>query len=572
MHAPRPPMFASMVELLAHHARERPNDLAYIFLSERGEEESVLTFGDLAERAGAMAARLLARGQAGDRALLLFAPGLDFIVAYFGCLLAGVIAVPMMLPRRNARDDSASIIKNCTPRFAITNTQLGNARPDAIERVRESAIEWVILDQVCERRAKPTLPTVGYDTIAFLQYTSGSTSDPKGVMVSHGNLLENLEMIRVTLGNTRHSTYVSWVPLYHDMGLILNVLQTLYLGALCVLLAPVTFVQRPWIWLRTIHNYRAEVAGAPNFAFDLCVERYRAEQVNGLDLSGWKLAFNAAEPVRADTIDRFAEKFAPHGFDARAMYPLYGMAEATLLISSGRRGTGPITRAVSREALHSNLIRSPTDNDDTQRVVGCGRNIIGQALAIVECDSRRRLGVDNIGEVWVHGPHVCKGYWHNPEATQSAFRARIEGEDGTDWLRTGDLGFVDANGELFITGRIKDVIIVRGNNHYPQDIENTVQNAHPALRRHCGAAFSVIGLENAEKVVVVQEVERTHRRTLDAKDISARVREAVAVQHEITIDEIVLIPPGTIPKTTSGKIQRSTTRKLWLTNSLEVIP
>ena len=566
-----PLRFNSMVDLLAHRAREQGGDRAFVFVSDQGEEESVLTFGGLLERATALANRLRQSGATGDRALLLFPAGLEFIVAYFGCLLAGVIAVPMMLPRRNARDDSANIVRNCAPRFVLANRTVRETRPDIVERFAHAGLEWVVPDPAWNASTPEHLPERARADIAFLQYTSGSTSEPKGVMVTHGNLLDNLEMIRLALGNTRQSNYVSWVPLYHDMGLILNVLQTIYLGSLCVLLAPVTFMQRPWIWLRSIDKYRAEVAGGPNFAFDLCVQRYRAEQVKDLDLSCWKLAFNAAEPVRADTIDRFSEKFAAHGFDPRAVHPLYGMAEATVLVSSGRRGSGPVMRRVDRAALQAQRIAAPVVGQHDQRLVGCGRNIAGQHLAVVDPETRRRLGTDCIGEIWVHGSHVCQGYWQNEDATRAAFRGCIEGEDATAWLRTGDLGFVDANGELFITGRIKDVIIVRGNNHYPQDIENTVQDAHPALRRHCGAAFSVIAPDQRERVVFVQELERTHRRTAEVEGIKDSIREAVVTEHDLALDEIILIWPGTIPKTTSGKIQRSMVRKLWLAGELDTV-
>ena len=449
---------------------------------------------------------------------------------------------------------------------------MSNARPDVLERFQGRETEWLILDPELERSVdrNRALLIPRPEDIAFLQYTSGSTSDPKGVMVTHGNLIENLEMIRQTLGNTQQSTYASWVPLYHDMGLILNVLQSLYLGSLCVLLAPVTFIQRPLKWLRAIHDYQAEVAGAPNFAFDLCVQRFRADQVEGLDLSCWKLAFNAAEPVRADTIERFTATFGEYGFEPRAIYPLYGMAEATLLISSGQRGAGPVIRTVSLDAFRRHQIAAPISNDDVHRVVGCGQNIVGQRIAIVDPETRRRLKAERLGEVWVGGPHVCKGYWRNPDATRSTFQARIEGED-EPWLRTGDVGFMDPAGELFITGRIKDMIIVRGINYYPQDIENTVYNSHPALRRHCGAAFSVLTENNEEKVVLVQEVERTHRRRLEIAEIAACIREAVANEHEIALDSIVLIRPGAIPKTTSGKIQRSLARRMWLQNSFQAV-
>src|ERR1700738_3295669 len=567
--------FTSLFELLARRAAEQGDERTCVFLSDKGDEEASLTFRELQRRAAAVATRLRRSSNPGDRALLLFGPGLDFIIGYFGCVLAGVIPVPMMLPRRNSSlDSSASIVANCTPRFVITNARVRTARPDLGDRFSQPQMQWFTVDEAAEPsgEAEQELPMPRPDDIAFLQYTSGSTSDPKGVMVTHGNLIENLEMLRLGLRNTRQSTYASWVPLYHDMGLIANVLQSMYLGSLCVLLAPLTFMQRPLAWLRAIHDYRAEVAGAPNFAFDLCVQRFRADQVKGFDLSGWKLAFNAAEPVRADTIERFEAIFGAYGFAPRAMYPLYGMAEATLLISSGQRGGGPVIRTISLDAFRRNEIATPAGTDDEHRVVGCGRNIIGQRIAIVNPQTRQQLGSDRLGEVWVAGPHVCKGYWRNPDATRSTFQARIEGdEDNESWLRTGDLGFMDENGELFITGRSKDMIIVRGMNYYPQDIENTVYDSHPALRRHCGAAVSVLTDKNEEKIILVQEVERTHWRGLDIEDIVACIREAVANEHEIALDAIALIRPGAIPKTTSGKIQRSLARQMWLQNLFEPV-
>jgi acyl-CoA synthetase (AMP-forming)/AMP-acid ligase II len=564
--------FASLVDLLGQRAAEQRDERAYVFLSDKGDEEAVLTFGELQRRAAGVAGRLRQSSTPGDRALLLFGPGLDFIIGYFGCVLAGVIPVPMMLPRRNSSlDSSASIVANCTPRFVVTNARVRTARPDLEGRFSRPQMQWFTVDVAPEQSDEPEqeLPRPSSDDVAFLQYTSGSTSDPKGVMATHGNLIENLEMLRLVLGNTRRSTYASWVPLYHDMGLIANVLQSLYLGSLCVLLAPLTFMQRPLSWLRAIHRYRAELAGAPNFAFDLCIQRFRPDQMQGVDLSCWKVAFNGAEPVRAETIERFTATFRPYGFDPGAMHPQYGMAEATVFVSSGHRGAGPVIRAISVDAFRHNQIAAPAGRDDTLRVVGCGKNVPGQRMAIVDMQTRGQLPPDCIGEVWLSGPHICKGYWQNPEATRATFEARIEGnEDNEPWLRTGDLGFMDAAGELFITGRSKDMIIVRGMNYYPQDIEKTVYDSHPALRRHCGAAFSVL-TDTGEKVVLVQEVERTHRRGLDIEEIIACIREAVANEHEIALDTIVLIRPGAIPKTTSGKIQRSLARQMWLQNSFE---
>jgi acyl-CoA synthetase (AMP-forming)/AMP-acid ligase II len=566
--------FSSFVDVLQYRAAEQPNDPAYIFLPDRGAERSSLSFAELYARARVVAASLAKRGQRGDRAVLLFSPGLDFIVAFFACLLAGVIAVPMMVPRRaSSRDASAAILADCSPRFAMTRRELlTDARPDLTERFRTGERDWVFVDSGIAGSEQPRtpLPLPGRDDIAFLQYTSGSTSAPKGVIVSHGNLIENSEMIRVAFGNTRKSTHVCWVPLYHDMGLILNVLQSLYLGALCVLMAPVSFMQRPLSWLRAIHDYRAEVAGGPNFAFDVCVGRHRLEEIEGIDLSCWRVAFNGAEPVRATTIDRFASTFAPYGFDAKSIQPSYGMAEATLLISTGGRGVGPVTRRVSRDALQRNQIVAPAQEQDAQIVVGCGRQVCGERLAIVDPETRMPLGPGLVGEVWVAGPHVAQGYWHNPEATALAFRARMAPEGTQCWLRTGDLGFLDEDRELYITGRIKDLIIIRGINHYPQDIEETVQDCHAALRRHCGAAFGVPNQEGQEQLIVVQEVERTFRRQIAIEEIVASIREAITREHEVAARRIVLIRTGSLPKTTSGKIQRNLTRQMFLSGTLSL--
>jgi acyl-CoA synthetase (AMP-forming)/AMP-acid ligase II len=567
--------FSSLVDVLRHRAAEQPNDAAYIFLPDRGAERLSLSFAELYARARAVAVSLADRGQKGDRAVLLFSPGLDFIVAFFACLLAGVIAVPLMVPRRaSSRDASAAILADCAPAFAMTRRDLlTNARPELMERFGIGQLDWVFVD--CRRpvsaELQAPLPLPAREDIALLQYTSGSTSSPKGVIVSHGNLIENSEMIRIALGNTRTSTHVSWVPLYHDMGLILNVLQSLYVGALCVLLAPVGFMQRPLSWLRAIDDYRAEVAGGPNFAFDLCLRRHRPEEIHGIDLSCWKVALNGAEPIRAGTIDRFAATFAPYGFDAQSIHPAYGMAEATLLISAGRRGAGPVTRRIDREALQRNQIVAPAQAQDAQILVGCGHQLVGECLAIVDPETRILQGPGLLGEVWVAGPHVAQGYWGNPEATASAFRARTADGGARCWLRTGDLGFLDEDGELYITGRIKDLIIIRGINHYPQDIEETVQDCHAALRRDCGAAFSVPDHNDEEQLVLVQEVERTFRRQIVVEEIIASIREAIVKEHEIAAREIVLVRTGSLPKTTSGKIQRRLTRQMFLAGTLSLV-
>ncbi len=564
--------FSSLVALLAGRAQSQGDECAYAFVGDRGTEEAALTYGKLHHAAQALAARLAGVAQRGDRAVLVFPPGLEFMVAFFGCLIAGIIAVPMMMPRRNStRDSSAAILANCEPVIALTNSAFA-LRGDLKARFERDGLQWLAVDLDTDDGPHDAgMPLPASDDIAFLQYTSGSTSDPKGVAVSHANLIANLEMIRLSLGNTSRSTYVNWVPLYHDMGLILNALQAFYVGAPCVLMAPNGFMQRPLNWLRAIHTYKAEVACSPNFGYDLCVSRYRPEQMEGVDLSNWKIALNGAEPVRAETMARFIETFAPHGFDARAVFPAYGMAEATLLISGGGRGAGHVTRTVSQAALQAHHVAAPVDDADAQTLVGCGRALEGEQIAIVDPDQLRRLPVGQVGEIWVNGPNIARRYFRNEAATTSGLRARILGEDDASWLRTGDLGFLDDTGELFVTGRIKELIIIRGINHYPQDIEQTVQRLHPSLRQNGGAAFSVPDENGEEQLAIVQEIERTERNRIDAEELKGLIREGITDQHELFARHIELIRPGALPKTTSGKIQRGLARRLWLEGRLDAL-
>jgi acyl-CoA synthetase (AMP-forming)/AMP-acid ligase II len=562
-----------MTDLLARRAEENPDGQAFAYVPEREGPRATLTYRQLEMRARATAARLTRQTTPGDRAILLFPPGLDFIVAFFGCLAAGVIAVPLMVPRRTAaRDSSAAILKNCAPRVVLTSNDLWEGRQDLKEKFDGTSCSWMVVDA----NDNPLTPELevrapGPHDIALLQYTSGSTSSPKGGMVSHGNIIANLEMIRLCMSNPARATTVSWVPLYHDMGLMMGVMQPLYLGGLSVLLAPAAFMRRPLNWLQEIHANRAALTSSPNFAFDLCVSRLQPGMMRGVDLSSWQLALNGAEPVQADTIERFTRAFAPYGFNPGTMYPGYGLAEATLLVSGGRRGAEPVRRRVSRDALRNNLVMAPRDEIDAQWVVASGRCVPGARIAIVHPETSRQVRVLSLGEVLVSGPSIARGYWHDPEATAATFEARIAGGNGESWLRTGDLGFLDPDGALYLTGRIKDLIIIRGMNHYPQDIERTVQDSHPALRRDCGAAFSVPDETGAERLVVVQEVERTQRMHLDIEPLLRTIREAVTTAYEISVHSITLIRPASLPKTTSGKIQRSVARRLWLANGLDVV-
>jgi acyl-CoA synthetase (AMP-forming)/AMP-acid ligase II len=555
---------ATLVELLRRRAREQGHDRAYVALADRGGEEAAITFAELERRANALAGKLTQTAAPGDRALLLFPSGVEFVVALFACFAAGVIAVPLMPPRRNAaRDASASILADCAPRLALSTAA---SIPGLRERFA-GGLAWMTSDE----HADAALPEVAAGDIALLQYTSGSTSAPKGVVVTHANLLANSAMIRAGFGNTARSTCVSWLPHYHDMGLIIHLLQSLYLGSLGVLMSPVAFLQRPLNWLRAISDYRAEVSGGPNFGYELCVSRYRPEAMTGIDLSSWRVSINGAEPVRDGTIRRFTETFAPHGFAAGTMHPAYGMAEATVLIAAGKRGVAPVTRRLSRTGLQDNRVAAPDSDEDAQIAVGSGAALVDERIAIVDPDGHRRLGADEIGEIWVAGPNVARGYWANRVATREAFGAAIAGENEAVWLRTGDLGFLDARGELFVTGRIKDIIIIRGANHYPQDIEHTVETAHPALAAHGGAAFAVTDEHGDERLVVVQEVERSQRHHADPAQLVGRIREAVVSEHDIVPFAVTLLRPGALPKTTSGKIQRAQSRTLWLAGGLDIL-
>jgi acyl-CoA synthetase (AMP-forming)/AMP-acid ligase II len=566
--------FASFADVLKRHADERSDAQAYVFLSDDGTEQQVLTFAALERRATTIACFLRKRYRAGERALLFFPPGLDFIVAFFGCLFAGLIAVPMMVPRRqSSRDASAAIVADCEPRVALTNADLLATRSDLVDRFANTGMDLIPIE-CAEQSAStrdPSLPAVNREDIALLQYTSGSTSDPKGVVVTHDNLLANSEMIRICHRNTACSTYMSWLPFYHDMGLIANALQSLYVGALAVIMAPTSFLRRPLNWLRAIHHYRAEVACAPNFAFDLCASRFQPELMEGIDLSSWRVALNGAEPIAERTIERFTSTFAPYGFDAKAIFPAYGMAEATVLISAGCRGVGPVVLTVQRDALLRGRAISTGSRETSQTVVGCGKAASGTEIAIVDADTRQRRPIRSIGEIWVRGPHVAKGYWGERHEAFAVFGACMDGQTGGDWLRTGDLGFFDDTGELFVTGRIKDAIIIRGINHYPQDIEESVQDSHPALRKHGGAAFGICDQDGLERLIVVQEVERIERNRVDSEKLEGCIREAIVHNHEIAPHRVVLILPGQIPKTTSGKIQRALTRRLWLEGAFKLL-
>ncbi|CAB3744848.1 4-hydroxyphenylalkanoate adenylyltransferase [Paraburkholderia sediminicola] len=563
----------TLVELAQHWAARQPDARAFVFLAEDNREIETLNFAALDAAARRVAADLLGAATPGSRVLLMFPSGLSFIVAFFACHYAGLVPVPLAPGHgRRMRDAVLAIALDSQPALLLTTPgarELAAARfaaEPALRRVRCMTVDFAGATRA-DATPVNTTPFVPRDAdrLAFIQYTSGSTSSPKGVCVTQANLFANLEMQRIAMGHPCGSTFVGWAPLHHDMGLIANVLEPFYLGGLSVLMSPAQFAQSPWLWLRAISDYRARASGGPNFAYTLCVARMRRILDEPLDLSCWQLAFNSAEPVRTETLRDFATAFAPLGFRAAALYPCYGMAEATLLVSGGAPQALPVIAAFDKLSLELGHARAPRGAEVARELVGCGQALPGEQLAIVEPHTTRRLPEGAVGEIWVHGPHIPHAYWNQPAASIATLRARIAGEPGRlAYLRTGDLGFM-RDGELFITGRLKDVLILRGKNIYPQDVERHAEQAFTGLRQNASAAFLI----DEAHVVLVQELERSVRRSIDAQAAIRAIRRAVLQAFEFTLHDVVLVEPGSIPKTSSGKIRRAETRTRFLAGRVE---
>lgn len=563
----------TIIELLESRAELHPDKVAFTFLPDGEDSGITVTYGQLAQRAKATASRFQKNAKPGDRALMLFPSGLEFIFAFFGCLYSGVIAVPAYPPRRNQNMGRLkSIIDDCMPSFVLTTSKvLTVAEPlfAETEGLADLAFTTVDLDESAQANDWQN-PGSNQDTLAFLQYTSGSTGNPKGVMVSHGNLIYNEAMITEAFASLPEDVSVSWLPMFHDMGLIGTTLQPLYVGATSVFMSPASFLQKPLRWLKAISDYRGTAICAPNFAYELCASQITEEQKAELDLSSLKIALSGAEAVRPETLEAFIEAFEPCGFKRGAFNPTFGLAEATLMVSSARAENRPLFTTVDAAALAENRVElAQTSNDNrTVRLVSNGVSPLDAELAIVNPESRAVLPDGEVGEIWSKGDHIAKGYWQKEEATQETFQAFTEDGRGP-FMRTGDLGCL-IDGELYITGRQKDVIIIRGRNHYPQDIEFTAQQSHVALKADAGAAFTV-EVDGEERLVIVQEVERKYRMRLVTEVVSAAIRQSVAENHELQVHTIVYLKPGAILKTSSGKIQRSANKKAFLEESLAPI-
>ncbi|GAA2939142.1 fatty acyl-AMP ligase [Streptomyces enissocaesilis] len=560
--------FRTFTELVLARTTALGAEDAFIFLPDdaKGSTPQHLTYAELDLEARRIGSWLQEHGASGRQVLLLYPSGLEFIKAFVGCLYAGAVAVPAPLPTEQGQHFTrvSGILRDAQARAVLTDS--GNAPEIGAWLAAEG-----MTDVLCLATDSPghgdasawTEPSLTPENLAFLQYTSGSTSEPKGVMVSHHNLLANEAAIQRSVGSDSASRYGGWLPFYHDMGLIGHILQPLFLGGSGVMMAPVSFLKRPHRWLKMIGDYKVTIGGGPNFAYDLCLRRVTDEQLATLDLSSWQAACNGAEPIRAETIRAFSERFAPAGFRPETFFPCYGMAETTLLISGTPRGTCPVVLGVDAQALERGEFADPREDEPTRTLVSSGV-FKDFDVRIVDPESHQERPEGCVGEIWVKGDSVAAGYWKRPLTNQEIFDAAIAdgrgGHDAGGWLRTGDMGALE-DGHLYVTGRLKEMVIFAGRNLYPQDLERAVQGTDKALGVGSGAVFAVE--TDQEHLVVLQEV-RTSSVTTDLRTLATDVQRLIGKEFNIPAGNVLLVRPGTIRKTTSGKIQRTLMRKLFL--------
>lgn len=580
-----------LIRVLCRHASARPDQQAFVYLRNSQADEAVLTYAQLDQRARAVAARLQDMGLAGQRVLLAYPHGLDFIMGFFGCLYAGCTAVPTYLPHRRKLDRFRDIFADAGARLVLS-TAPAVAQYQSMTAGRggkseiASPIPWLAIEEIPDKSAShwqmPAIAPGDPGELAMLQYTSGSTSQPKGVMLSHANLIHNTHAIHKAFGISGDSG-VFWLPAYHDMGLIGGILEPIVAGGTSVLMAPATFLQHPIAWLAAISKYRATISGGPNFAYDLCTRKITDEQRATLDLSNWNLAFVGAEPIQPGTLERFAAAFAPCGFNAAAFYACYGLAEATLMVSGAQRGSGLTVRAFDNAALTENRIEAALDNTSkARRLVSCGAPVDDLCVVIVNAQTCVEVAPGRVGEIWIAGASVGQGYWHKPDQTRQSFSAHLSDTrkdpriaEGP-FLRTNDLGFM-FEGQLYVIGRQDDMIIVRGLNHHPQDLEATARRSHPLLETGFGAAFAVedplaapgASGGGAQRLVLVQEISRIGETRITP--VLEACRKAVLEEHGLALHTIVLVRSGTIPKTSSGKVQRRACRAAFLAGEFKAL-
>ncbi|MEL6354651.1 MAG: AMP-binding protein, partial [Cyanobacteria bacterium J06627_28] len=612
----------TLLERLNFHVVHRPKQVAYRFLADQSAPVSqsattIWTYQKLHRHALQVAHSLLTQfekgvgeGVAQQRVLLVYPPGLELIAAFLGCLSVGTIAIPVPPPRRH---ESLSrwqhILTDAQATGILTSQALASELASEIEPLirlssglgKPPSLRWLVVEAPADEEAKTTdkeslfaslasrieQQSPPREAIAFLQYTSGSTSQPKGAMVTHGNLAHNLQQIQQFFGHDEQTQGVIWLPPYHDMGLIGGILQPLYGGYPVTLMSPSSFLRRPARWLEAISHFGATTSGGPNFAYDYCVKKIAPNDCRSLDLSSWQVAFTGAEPIQAQTLRQFSARFQDSGFNTSAFYPCYGLAESTLLVSGGSPTVSPNVITLDQEGLlrhRVQLVESveqkaqyqmngvEAKRKTTVEVVSCGK-VVNQLIRIVNPSTGVACEADEIGEIWLSGESVAAGYWGRVEATHQCFRASLASEPDIAFLRTGDLGFVH-QGELFITGRLKDLIVIRGQNYYPQDIEVSLAEAHAALLP-ASAAFS-INNKGEESLAIAQEISRTAVRSLrkgdlKATEIIATIRSTISHEYGLHASAVVLLKPGQLPRTTSGKIQRHRCKQCFETGEWDVI-
>lgn len=568
--SPFAPPLTNIADCLRYWSEQQPDQVAFYFTDGEADDRS-WTYAELDQRARAIGARLQAEGHGGERVLLLYPPGLDFVAGFFGCLYAGCVAVPAFPPRRNRYMSRVEAIsEDALAKATLTVSGVAERAQGMLEdapSLREAT--WISTDLVdLAESAGWRAPKIANDSLAILQYTSGSTGSPKGVMLSHANMLHNVQLITYAFEPKRTGIGMTWLPTYHDMGLVGGVLKPVFYGRPNVLMSPMAFLQKPVRWLRSITKYGVMISGGPSFAYDLCAEKITDEELQGLDLRSWTVAFNGAEPIRPRTLRQFSERFEQVGFRHEAFYPCYGMAETTLIVTGGQKTAAPIIRAFDGTALDQHrAVPVAGDAPEARELVGCGQVLPDEEVVVVDPQTCQQLPERSVGEIWVRSPSVGQGYWNQPELTEATFHAKLANDPTRSFLRTGDLGFLD-QGELFVTGRIKDLIIVRGVNRYPQDIELTVEQADARLESGASAAFSV-EWDGRERLMIVCELDRTRRENWN--DVVEAIRREVTREHELPPDGVVLVRFGSLPKTSSGKIQRHACRAEFLNGSLTVV-
>ena len=565
------PKFQSYVQRLGELAKQRPQDIGLTELQSLRDVRRSYTYLQMDLRCKAIASRLQTMGATGQRALLACDNDADYLLSFLACAYAGVIAVPLYAPtQRNHLERYAAVAADSQASFILT-TQTVVERNKRLGMTREDFpnLQWLLVDTVTDEEAcawHKHAPEP--DTLCYLQYTSGSTGSPRGVMVQHKHLMYQGQYMDHALGLTEKDRALSWLPLYHDMGLIVGALQPLYSGFPLWLTAPSAVVMHPDRWLRAISEWRITFSGAPNFVYDLCVDAIDLSTLQGVDLSCWHTAFNAAEPIRARTITRFQETFSSLGLSPNTMCPAYGLAEATLAVTIHRHNTPATVLTVCAKSLQAHEVSPPKEFSEIH-LVSSGRYFENTTVRIVNPETLQALPCDQIGEIWVSGPGPAHGYWGQTERSNETFHAHILGES-TDYLRTGDLGFLDKSGQLFVTGRLKDLIIIAGKNHYPQDIEETVEQCDPAIRTHAVAAVAIDHL-HTESLLVMAEVNRRDVANFDAQSVAHVIRRRIAQRHELALQDIVFLQRGQLPMTTSGKIRRQEARQRLLSNQLQIL-